>query len=95
MTARLQFTDGVQLVVRQQVAAHLIDANLACDSLCGVCVVSGQHQSLDAEAVQFLNGHLAGSLDRIGHREQGNHLSCRGQGHDRFTLALQLDHAVI
>mmetsp|Transcript_42313 Transcript_42313/g.99251 ORF Transcript_42313/g.99251 Transcript_42313/m.99251 type:complete len:221 (+) Transcript_42313:4160-4822(+) len=77
--AGTQFADGGLLVLRQQLGANLVDAELARNGLRGRRVVAGQHDGRDAELAQRGDGLAAAGLGGVRHREQGEHAALVGQ----------------
>ncbi|MCY1397811.1 hypothetical protein D9M71_128300 [compost metagenome] len=89
MAFAVQRFDGLQLIGRQQVALGLVDADLGGDGLGRVRVVAGQHQRLDAQFMQLLDGLAAALLDGVRYREQCHRATAVEQQDHRLTLAFQ------
>ncbi|MNE76914.1 hypothetical protein D3C80_1731840 [compost metagenome] len=89
MALCVQGFDGFQFVGRQQVALRAVDTHHGGDGLRGMRIVTGQHDSLDAQLMQLGNGLAAAVLDRIGHCKKGQRATAVKQQDHGLALALQ------
>ncbi len=89
MALSVQGFDALELVGRQQVAFGTVDTHHGGDGLGGMRIVTGQHDSLDAQLVQLGDGLATAFLDRVGHREQRQRAGAVEQQHHGLALAFQ------
>ena len=66
----LQLLDLCRFVLRHDLGEDLIDAELFCDSLSGLPIVTGHHYDLDALPMQFGDRLFRRRFDGIGNADQ-------------------------
>ncbi|MNE11254.1 hypothetical protein D3C80_1040040 [compost metagenome] len=89
MALCVQRLNGFQLVGRQQVALGAVDPHHGGNGLRSMRIVTGQHDSLDTQLMQFGDRLTAAVLDRVGHGEQCQWPGAVKQQDHGLALALQ------
>ena len=82
----LQTADFLLLILGEYLCHNTIHADLTPNRFCGLCIVAGQHDHLNAHAGQFRYGLLAGGLDYICHGNDSNKLAITGKEQRCFPV---------
>src|SRR5207245_8057914 len=82
-TFGLQAADLRDLVLRQNLGEHAVDADLDGYGPCGLGVVARDHRRLDVERVQLLNGGGGVRLERVADGERATNVPVPARAHAR------------